>query len=422
MEKENRIPPSRHRRAGTDGPAPTALATPAEPASGADPAGGGAEPGQEEGAAGGRPGAGPGGTGRGDAGRGPDVAHDQPGASGLPHRVRGMGDGPRPPARVARPPVLPASFLERVRAAAEAERRMEQLAGEQAGPSPEPQPESRPEPPAARPEGPARPPRFVRSRDWMARAGEKKDRGRGDQPGLARDVVSKGGPGPAEPGPPPLPRRKMGASHPPRPVPQAQPDAAGVPAARKPSDALTEPIPVIRVPRPGEPPRPGQPPWEDPAGGVAAQEARPAEQAAAREAPVAQAAAREAPVAQAAAQPSAAAGAAEQAASRRAAAQAPARPSEQAAGRPARTGDARRAGWAAAGQAAVEQAGAEQAGADQAAADRAAAQAAAAQAAARRAADEAAVQRAARLLARPPSALNRRLVGLAAGSSSSSAG
>jgi hypothetical protein len=349
--------------------------------------------------------------------------------------------------------VLPASFLERVRAAAEAERRMEQQAGEQAGPSPESPPEPRPEPPAARPEGPGRPPRFVRSRDWMARAGEKKDRGRGDQagpaqprppagdqPGPARDVMTKGGPGPAEPGPPPaLPRRKMGTSHPPRPVPQAQPDAAGAPAARKPSDASTEPIPVIRVPPPGQPPRPGQPPWEDRAGGVAARDARAAEQAAAQEAPLAQAAAQDAPVAQAAAQDAPVAQAAAQegpvaqaaaqdapvaqaaaqegpvaqaAAQDAPVAQAAAQPSaaagaaEQAAGRPAGTADARRAGWAAAGQAA----------ADQAAADRAGAQAAAAQAAARRAADEAAVQRAARLLARPPSALNRRLVGLAAGS------
>ncbi len=38
----------------------------------------------------------------------------------LPQRVRGASDGPQPPARVARP-VLPASFLERVRAAAQAE-------------------------------------------------------------------------------------------------------------------------------------------------------------------------------------------------------------------------------------------------------------------------------------------------------------
>ena len=45
----------------------------------------------------------------------------------LPRRVRGTGDRPRPPARVARP-VLPESFLERVRAAAEAARREEEHA------------------------------------------------------------------------------------------------------------------------------------------------------------------------------------------------------------------------------------------------------------------------------------------------------
>ena len=45
----------------------------------------------------------------------------------LPRRLRGTGDRPRPPARVARP-VLPESFLERVRAAAEAARREEEQA------------------------------------------------------------------------------------------------------------------------------------------------------------------------------------------------------------------------------------------------------------------------------------------------------
>ena len=45
----------------------------------------------------------------------------------LPRRVRGVGDRPRPPARVARP-VLPESFLERVRAAAEAARREDEQA------------------------------------------------------------------------------------------------------------------------------------------------------------------------------------------------------------------------------------------------------------------------------------------------------
>ena len=214
----------------------------------------------------------------------------------------------------------------------------------------------------------------------MAWAGEKKDPGRGDQagaaqpgrpagdqPGPAPDVMTKGGPGPAEPGPPwALLRREMGASHPPRPVLQAEPVAVARPARKTPASALTEPIPVIRVPRPGEPPR------EGPASGGPAQDATPAEQAAAQEAPAAQMAA----------QPSAPGGVAGRAA-------------------------ARQAGQAIAGLAAVDQASVEQAVADQAAAGRAAA---------RRAADEAAVQRTARLLARPSSGLNRRLVGLAAGS------
>ncbi len=206
----------------------------------------------------------------------------------------------------------------------------------------------------------------------MAWAGEKQDPGRGDQagaaqpgrpagdqPGPAPDVMTKGGPGPAEPGPPwALLRREMGASHPPRPVLQAEPVAVARPARKAPASALTAPIPVIRVPRPGEPPREGP-----------AQDATPAEQAAAQEAPAAQMAA----------QPSAPGGVAGRAAARQ----------------------------AIAGRAAVDQASVEQAVADQAAAGRAAA---------RRAADEAAVQRTARLLARPSSGLNRRLVGLAAGS------
>ncbi len=48
----------------------------------------------------------------------------------LPQRVRGASDGPQPPERVARP-VLPASFLERVRAAAQAEAQAEAQRGEQ---------------------------------------------------------------------------------------------------------------------------------------------------------------------------------------------------------------------------------------------------------------------------------------------------
>ena len=95
-----------------------------------------------------------------------------------------MSDGPRPPAQVARP-VLPPSFLERVRAAAEAEQRLEQRAQEEIR-----QP-AEPKPPAAPPAEPRRPPRFVRSRDWMARSGDKKERARGDQaePGPQRGTA-----------------------------------------------------------------------------------------------------------------------------------------------------------------------------------------------------------------------------------------
>jgi hypothetical protein len=125
MEKENGVPLPRRRPAGSDGPAPTALATQGESASD-DPAGGDAGAGQdEEELAGGRPGAKRGGIAPAEAVPGPRVPQGRPAASSaLPQRVRGMSDGPRPPAQVARP-VLPPSFLERVRAAAEAEQRME---------------------------------------------------------------------------------------------------------------------------------------------------------------------------------------------------------------------------------------------------------------------------------------------------------
>ena len=260
MEKENRIPLPR-RRSGSDGPAPTALATSAQTASDDGAAGGDARPGQdEEGKTGSGPDAGHGGMGSAEArpglggagervgassglprrvrgmsdgprppaqvarralpasflervraayddggagsdarpgqdeegktGNGPDAgrggmgsAEARPGlggagervgaSSGLPRRVRGMSDGPRPPAQVARP-ALPASFLERVRAAAEAEQRLEERAQEHA---------RQPAEPAAAQPGPSRlPARFVRSRDWMARNTDKKERAGGDQP------------------------------------------------------------------------------------------------------------------------------------------------------------------------------------------------------------------------------------------------
>ena len=260
MEKENGVPLPRRRPAGSDRPAPTALATQGESASD-DPAGGDTGAGQdEEELAGGRPGAKRAGIAPAEAVPGPRVPQGRPVASSaLPQRVRGMSDGPRPPAQVARP-VLPPSFLERVRAAAEAEQRLEQRAQEETR-----QP-AEPEPPAARPAEPRRPPRFVRSRDWMARGGDKKERARGDQAGPgpqrgtagdqlrpAREGLAGGGNDAAEPGPTPaLPRRAVGASPRPGPAAQARPDTA-VPPAPVPADASTEPIPVIRVSPAGEP-------------------------------------------------------------------------------------------------------------------------------------------------------------------------
>ena len=132
MEKENRIPLPR-RRPGSDGPAPTAITTSAQDASDDGPAASDARLGQEEeGRTGGGRAAGQGGMGSGEARPGLAGAGASP---GLPRRVRGMSDGPRPPAQVARP-ALPASFLERVRAAAEAEQRLEERAQEPAGSPP----------------------------------------------------------------------------------------------------------------------------------------------------------------------------------------------------------------------------------------------------------------------------------------------
>jgi hypothetical protein len=461
MEKENRIPPSRRRPGGSDGPAPTALATQGESASD-DPAGGDAGSGQdEEGLAGGRPGAKQGGLGPAEAVPGPRAPQGQRVASSpLPQRVRGMSDGPRPPAQVARP-VLPPSFLERVRAAAEAEQRLEQRAQDEARHPTEP------EPPAARPAEPRRPPRFVRSRDWMARSGDKKERARGDQAGPGpqrgtagdqlrptREGLAGGGNDAAEPGPAAaLPRRTAGASPGPRPAAQARPDTPVAPEPR-PADASTEPIPVIRVSLTGEPLPPadmgsGIPATDGPPAAVTAQapsprpaqattaqapagqaQAAPApaeqtrteqtrteqtrteqartEQARTEQARTEQAPAEKAPARHAAATKRAAAGhsaAAKRAAAGQADAQRPSRQqaaAQQAAGRQAN-------GRHPAAQQAAAQEPAEQA------TDREAAARQAQQAAARRAADEAAVQRAAKLLARKSSpGRNRRLVGLAA--------
>jgi hypothetical protein len=440
MEKENGIPPSRRRPAGSDGPAPTALATQGESASD-DPAGGDSGAGQdEEELAGGRPGAKRAGIAPADAVPGPRAPQGRPVASSaLPQRVRGMSDGPRPPAQVARP-VLPPSFLERVRAAAEAEQRLEQRAQEEAR-----QP-AEPAPPAARPAEPRRPPRFVRSRDWMARGGDKKERARDDQAGPgpqrgtagdqlrpAREGLADGGNDAAEPGPTiVLPRRAVGESPRPGPAAPARPDTA-VPPAPMPADASTEPIPVIRVSPAGEPLAPA-----DMGSGIPAADATPATDTAQAPGPrPAQATTDQAPAAPArpapplsgqprtdrapAGQarndqaPAGQAPARHAAAAKKAAAGHSAAARKAAAGQPEPQWPARRE---AAAQAAPGRPGAAQQDAQETAeqaTDREAAGRQAQQAAARRAADEAAVQRATRLLARKSSpGRNRRLVGLAA--------
>jgi hypothetical protein len=439
MEKENGIPPSRRRPAGSDGPAPTALATQGESAAD-DPAGGDTGDGRdEEELAGGRPGAKRAGIAPAEAVPGPRAPQGRPVASpALPQRVRGMSDGPRPPAQVARP-VLPPSFLERVRAAAEAEQRLEQRAQEEARPPAEP------EPPAARPAEPRRPPRFVRSRDWMARSGDKKERARGDQAGPgpqrgtagdqlrpAREGVAGSGNDAAEPGPTVvLPRRAVSESPRPAPAAQARPETADPPASM-PADASTEPIPVIRVSPAGEPLPPA-----DPGSGIPATDATPATDAARAPSPrPAQAETDQAPAAPPrpapplSGQPRTDQAPAGQARSDQApAGQAPARhaaaakkaaaghpgTAKKAAGQPEPQWPARRE---AAAQAAPVRPGAAQQDAPETAeqaTDREAAGRQAQQAADRRAADEAAVQRAAKLLARKSSpGRNRRLVGLAA--------
>jgi hypothetical protein len=91
----------------------------------------------------------------------PDAAPPVPSAS-LPRRVRGMSDGPRPPARVARP-ALSQALLERVRAAVQADADAEaedhpqepdpiSLAGRGSAGSGQPQPHAAVAPPVASPE------------------------------------------------------------------------------------------------------------------------------------------------------------------------------------------------------------------------------------------------------------------------------
>ena len=405
-------------------------------------------------------------------------------ASGLPRRVRGMSDGPRPPAQVVRP-ALPASFLERVRAAAEAEQRLEERAQERDRPPAAP--------PAAAPGPPRRPARFVRSREWMARNTDKKERGGGDQPGpgpqggaagdqsgtarpamapidlwtarrgaesdqagtpaasavLGTDGASAGLAGAAGPGAPPeLPRRKPRVSH--RRDPAQAGSEAAVSTVGRVAEALTEPIPVIRVSPTGEPLPPGgmdqgrpvpdgmpvtaavQAP--DQAAAPSPDEQSPEEQASKEQRPDGQAPVEQASVEQAPVEQSPV----EQASAGQApVGQAPAARDVVAPVTPGMPlGHSRRSrgkaglrsrvarGLAAApgppaGPEVPERQGAEQPASqpaqEEAAADQAAAERQAQQAAARRAADEAIVLRAAAVLARKSSpAWTRRRVGLAA--------
>ena len=204
MEKEDCIPPSRRRAARSGRPGPTALATP-DGSGSAGPADGDARPGQYEALTEGRPGERRDGMVPRTAAPGLAGTEAQPGEPpALPRRVRGMSDGPRPPVQVARP-VLPPSFLERVRAAAEAEQLLEQHTQEQT----EKPAEARPEAAMVRLPEPRRPPRFVRSRDWMTRNADKnadkkgqsrvdqtgpeeRRRAPGDQPSSAGDGAADG--------------------------------------------------------------------------------------------------------------------------------------------------------------------------------------------------------------------------------------
>ena len=367
----------------------------------------------------------------------------------LPRRVRGMSDGPRPPVQVARP-VLPPSFLERVRAAAEAEQLLEQHTQEQT----EKPAEARPEAAMVRLPEPRRPPRFVRSRDWMTRNADKnadkkgqsrvnqtgpeeRRRAPGDQPSSAGDGAADGRREPPAAGSPPaLPRRKVGESHGPRPPAHVRPPA-GIrrapvdrPPAGRVADFSTEPIPVTGVSPDGERLRPeeagpGFPSQDGPlVPAVAEAPGLPPDQAGAEPS---QAAIQSAPASvQAAATP------AEAIAAHAEAGQAPPQQAEGRSGAATETpaGLATPPPQAAAGQDAAGQAAAQEAAAQEiaersaerrAAARRTAArqaagrQAAGRQAAGRQAAGGATVQRAAKPLARrSPPGRSHRLVGLAA--------
>jgi hypothetical protein len=217
--------------------------------------------------------------------RGEQPASFQAPAS-LPQRVRGTGDRPRPPARVARP-VLPASFLERVRAAAEAARREEEQASPdtppqgisatrgsafQAPPREAPATEApaprAPSPQAPAPESPASEAPVPEATPSAASTSlPRRVRGTSEGPrpparvarpvlppsllervraAVQADADAEAEDQPHEPGPIPLPRRGPAESSPPQPHAGTAQRATG-PGASSPGDANTEPIPVISV-------------------------------------------------------------------------------------------------------------------------------------------------------------------------------
>jgi hypothetical protein len=199
----------------------------------------------------------------------------------LPQRVRGAGDRPGPPARVARP-VLPESFLERVREAAERARREDDLASSdtpprggsvttgsafQAPPREEPSIEA----PSPRAQAP-RPPASETSAPEATPPGTssslpRRVRGTSDGPrppaqvarpvlppsllervraAVQADADAEPEDHPQERAPIPLPRRGPAESSPPQPrAGAAQPVATPGTSSR--GDANTEPIPVISV-------------------------------------------------------------------------------------------------------------------------------------------------------------------------------
>ena len=216
----------------------------------------------------------------------------------LPRRLPGTGDRPRPPARVARP-VLPESFLERVRAAAEAARREDEQASSdtaagitlatrgsafvppsrevpaaqappleeprfqappQAPPLPAPVAEAPvaeapaagapgPEPSTALPQrvrggndGP-RPPAHV-ARPALSAAFLERVRA-----AIQADADAEAEDDSHDAGPVPLPRRDTGgAGQPQPPAGMVPPAPVAGPRTSSPGDANTEPIPVVTAP------------------------------------------------------------------------------------------------------------------------------------------------------------------------------